>query len=71
MLALAGQLTPGRPSTTPANELPVIEIRNNGPEAKQILAFVAASQYRSVYLPLVRGIVPGALEVFDFAEQGW
>src|ERR1019366_10257165 len=28
------------------------------------------SQYRSVYLPLVRGITPPALEVFDFAEQG-
>jgi hypothetical protein len=70
VLALAGQLTPGRPETSPANELPVIEIRNNGPEAKNILSFAAQSKHRSVYLPLVRGIVPGALEVFDFAEQG-
>ncbi len=70
VLALAGQLTLGRPATSPANELPVIEIRNNGPEAKNILSFAAQSKHRSVYLPLVRGIVPGALEVFDFAEQG-
>ena len=70
VLALSGQLTPGRPETTPANELPVIEIRNNGPEARNLLTFAAESKYRSVYLPLVRGIVPGALEVFDFAEQG-
>ncbi len=70
VLALSGQLLLGRPSTSPANELPVIEIRNNGPEAKNILSYAAKSKHRSVYLPLVRGIVPGALEVFDFAEQG-
>ena len=70
VLALAGQLVPGRPETTPATELPVIEIRNNGAEARNLLTFAAESKYRSVYLPLVRGIVPGALEVFDFAEQG-
>ncbi len=70
ILALAGQLAPGRPATSPASELPVIEIRNNGPEARNILSFAAQSKHRSVYLPLVRGILPGALEVFDFAEQG-
>ncbi len=29
-----------------------------------------ASRQRSVYLPLLRGITPRSLEVFDFAEQG-
>src|SRR5262249_51441866 len=28
------------------------------------------SKHRSVYLPLVRLLVPKSLEVFDFAEQG-
>ena len=70
ILSLSGQLTLGRPESTPATELPVIEIRNNGPEANNILSFASQSKFRSVYLPLVRGIVPGALEVFDFAEQG-
>lgn len=30
----------------------------------------AASLRRSVYLPLLRGITPTSLEVFDFADQG-
>ncbi len=70
ILALAGQLSFGRPENSPSNDLPVIEIRNNGPEARNILSHAARSKHRSVYLPLVRGIVPGPLEVFDFAEQG-
>ena len=28
------------------------------------------SDHRSVYLPLLRGLIPISLEVFDFAEQG-
>src|SRR4029077_4588894 len=51
-------------------ELKVIELRNNGPEAKTLQAAVANSLHRSVYLPLVRTLVPRSLEVFDFAEQG-
>ena len=48
----------------------MIEIRNNGPEAARLRALAAASVRRSVYLPLVRGVVPTSLEVFDPAEQG-
>lgn len=70
VLALSGELASGKPETTPASELPVIEIRNNGQEARNLLNFAAENKHRSVYLPLVRGIVPSALEVFDFAEQG-
>ena len=29
-----------------------------------------ASRHRSLYLPLLRGLTPRSLEVFDFAEQG-
>ena len=69
-LAAAGTLDRGRPEGSPAKALKVIEVRNNGPEAARLRTLAAASLRRSVYLPLVRGIVPGPLEVFDFAEQG-
>ncbi|MFO0950539.1 MAG: DUF1553 domain-containing protein [Isosphaeraceae bacterium] len=69
-LAAAGTLDPAPPTASPARELKVIEIRNNGPEARRIQDFARASRSRSVYLPLVRGIVPASLDVFDFAEQG-
>ncbi|MFO0979458.1 MAG: DUF1549 domain-containing protein [Planctomycetaceae bacterium] len=65
----------GRLNSTPENgsvaaALRVIELRNNGPEAKGILDYAAKSERRSVYLPLLRTLVPKSLEVFDFAEQG-
>lgn len=70
VLAASGHLDRDRPEASPAHELKVIEIRNNGPEARKLQEAALASAKRSVYLPLVRGITPGALEVFDFAEQG-
>ncbi len=69
ILAMSGQLIKSRPETSPSQELPVIEVRNNGPEAAKILTHARDSKVRSVYLPLMRGIVPNSLEVFDFAEQ--
>ncbi len=70
VLAVAGKLDRKRPEGSAAKDLPVIEIRNNGSEAKDLLTSAGQSTVRSVYLPLVRGIVPNSLEVFDFAEQG-
>jgi len=70
MLAASGVLDPARPDASPAKELPVIEIRNNGPEANKLQEAARASLHRSVYLPLVRGVTPLSLAVFDFAEQG-
>jgi cytochrome c553 len=70
ILTIAGKLDRKRPDGSAAKDLPVIEIRNNGQEAKDLLTAAGQSTLRSVYLPLVRGIVPNALEVFDFAEQG-
>lgn len=70
MLAAGGTLVVTRPVASPAQELKVVELRNNGPEAKRLEAAALASKHRSVYLPLVRGVLPRALEVFDFAEQG-
>ncbi len=70
MLAAAGELDRARPAASPARDLQVREMRNNGPEARRLTEAAHASRHRSVYLPLVRGLVPTALEVFDFAEQG-
>ncbi|ADG67720.1 protein of unknown function DUF1549 [Planctopirus limnophila DSM 3776] len=70
ILATTQSLDTSRPERSPAAELKVIEIRNNGPEARNLQVAAENSTLRSVYLPLVRGILPRALEVFDFAEQG-
>ncbi len=70
MLVASGNLNPSRAEGSPAQKLKVMEIRNNGPEAKEIAAAAQASMHRSVYLPLLRGLTPAALEIFDFAEQG-
>jgi mono/diheme cytochrome c family protein len=70
MLAAGGNLNRTRPLASVAKKLKVKEMQNNGPEAKLLSGAVLASTHRSIYLPLVRGVVPTALEVFDFAEQG-
>lgn len=70
MLASSGQLKLARPEGSAAKDFKVIEMRNNGPEARNLGEQSTASVFRSVYLPLVRGITPRSLEVFDFAEQG-
>jgi len=69
-LAAAGTLRLARPQASPAKDFKVIELRNNGPEAKRLEDEALTSNHRSVYLPLVRGVTPRSLEVFDFAEQG-
>ncbi|MCI0358532.1 MAG: PSD1 and planctomycete cytochrome C domain-containing protein, partial [Planctomycetaceae bacterium] len=70
MLAAAGQLDLTRPEASPIKGFQVIELRNNGPEARGILETAAKSPHRSIYLPLLRTLTPGSLAVFDFAEQG-
>jgi hypothetical protein len=70
VLAAAGTLDRARPAGSPAKELKVIELRNNGPEALKLTEYAVNSRQRSVYLPLLRTLVPPSLEVFDFAEQG-
>ena len=58
------------PKGSAAQALRVIELRNNGPESQQLTEIANHSKARSVYLPLLRTLVPGSLEVFDFADQG-
>jgi hypothetical protein len=69
MLAAAGSLKPQRPNASPIHELNMVEIRDNGPEARAILENADASRERSVYLPLLRGITPRPLEAFDPVDQ--
>ena len=69
VLAAAGTLDPARPDGSVVQKLPMREIRDNGPEAKAIHEAANASRHRSTYLPLVRGLTPKALEVFDPVEQ--
>ncbi len=70
MLSAAGTLDLTRPKGSAAMDLKVIELSNVSPLAKTLEAAALDSKQRSVYLPLVRLIVPKSLEVFDFAEQG-
>ena len=70
MLAAAGVLDRTRPTGSVAAELKVIELRNNGAEAQRMVDAGRNSRARSVYLPLLRTLVPTSLEVFDFADQG-
>jgi hypothetical protein len=70
MLVVAGKLDLGRPAGSPAKDLKVMELPNNGPLARRLGEQALASTHRSVYLPLLRGLIPTSLEVFDFAEQG-
>jgi hypothetical protein len=69
-LSAAGTLNLSRPQASIAKDLKVIELPNNGPIARRLGKEASASVHRSVYLPLLRGLTPTALEVFDFAEQG-
>jgi hypothetical protein len=69
MLASAGTLDRQRPAGSPVMKLKMVEIQDNGPDARALRDQADRSLFRSVYLPLVRGISPHALEPFDPVEQ--
>jgi len=69
-LLLAGRLDLQRPTGSPVQSLKVIEIANNGAEARRFAQAARESRQRSLYLPLVRTQTPQALAIWDFAEQG-
>jgi len=69
MLLAAGTLKAERPAGSPAQQLKMTEMRDNGPEAKGVHERADASTFRSIYLPLLRGVTPHALEAFDPVEQ--
>lgn len=68
-LAVAGTLEMARPLASPAKELLMKEMNDNGPEARNINDKADRSTCRSVYLPLLRGVIPHTLEAFDPVEQ--
>ena len=70
ILAVSKQLEHGPATGVPSQQLPVIELPNNGDVANGLLQFANQVKKRSLYLPLVRGIVPVSLSTFDFVEQG-
>jgi hypothetical protein len=70
MLALAGKLDRLPPKNSAARSLKVMELTDKSPLAKSLNDEATRSRHRSIYLPLLRGLTPRALEVFDFAEQG-
>jgi cytochrome c553 len=63
MLAASGQLDPARPSGSPTKEISG-EIGRNANTA----ALRRDVHCRSVYLPMVRGLVPELLAIFDMAD---
>jgi hypothetical protein len=69
-LAAAGQLDLSRPVASPAKDLKVSEVADNGVLAAKFAELAGSSLHRGIYLPLLRGWTPTSLQVFDFAEQG-
>lgn len=68
ILAISGELQRGSIAFDESKKLPVIELRNNGPESRKLLAASSSSVHRSVYLPMVRGILHDALQVSSRRE---
>ena len=69
ILASAGRLQTMPPEASPAKSLRMVEMRDNGAEAKQITEAADHALYRSIYLPLLRGVTPKAIEAFDPVSQ--
>ncbi len=65
MLAASGQLDLTRPVGSPVMSLPIAELRNKGNDGA---VEDVDSRHRSVYLPILRELVPPVLDLFDFAE---
>ena len=68
-LAAAGTLDSRNPGPTAVNQLPMIEMRDNGDEAREVNERADVSTHRSIYLPLLRGVTPRSLEAFDPVDQ--
>jgi Protein of unknown function (DUF1553)/Protein of unknown function (DUF1549)/Planctomycete cytochrome C len=70
MLASSGRLQLQPPTGgSPAAQLKMIEMRDNGGESRAINESADHALYRSVYLPLLRGVVPKSLAAFDPVDQ--
>ena len=64
MLAVSGRLDTSRPEASPVTRIGEGEVGRN----INIKPLTAPFPHRSVYLPIVRGIVPEFLKLFDFPD---
>ena len=69
ILTASGTLNTTRPKGPPAQELKMVEMTDNGKEARLVYDKADGDKHRSLYLPLLRGLAPHALEAFDPVEQ--
>jgi hypothetical protein len=69
ILASSGALDLTHPKGSPTMALRMIEIRDDGPVVRSILAAADRSRYRSIYLPLLRDETPRTLAAFDPVAQ--
>ncbi len=69
MLLSAGRLDLTPLKGSPAEKFKMIEMPDNGPESRTINEQSDYSVHRSVYLPLLRGVIPKSLEAFDPVTQ--
>ncbi|GAA5129457.1 PSD1 domain-containing protein [Luteolibacter yonseiensis] len=69
ILAVSGRLNLTAPDEAAVKKLRMVEIRDNGKEAADLLKASNQSTNRSLYLPLLRGVTPKSLEAFDPVTQ--
>jgi hypothetical protein len=69
MLATSGRLQHQSEKKPASSKLRMVEMRDNGVEARTIHESADQGLFRSVYLPLLRGVTPKALEAFDPVTQ--
>ncbi len=69
MLATAGELRHAETDGSATKSLRMVEMRDNGPEARGIHQASDQNWSRSVYLPLLRGVTPRTLAAFDPVSQ--
>lgn len=65
ILMVSGQLDTSPPIGSPLLNSPMVELRRIASDGSDV---GLKSRHRSVYVPVLRGAVPGMFEVFDFAE---
>ena len=65
VLSVSGKLDPARPAGSPVLRVPPVDI---GRRRRLEPQFGDALPYRSVYLPVLRGLVPEVLDVFDMPD---
>ncbi|MDB6072009.1 MAG: hypothetical protein JWL81_3180 [Verrucomicrobiales bacterium] len=69
ILSGTGRLLPRPAEGSAAATLKMVEMRDNGQEAKGIHTAADTARHRSLYLPLLRGVIPKSLEAFDPVTQ--